>query len=141
MTEPFVPLDPDAQLGYLVVRVADRLSRLWRAALNAHGINPRQFSVLGLLARDPALSQAELARRVLVTPQSMGELLAGLLLNGLVERDVAGSGQPARVRITDAGRDLLTRAYPVVRATERDGFGSLTGAEREDLARLLHKLL
>jgi DNA-binding MarR family transcriptional regulator len=141
MAEPFVPLDPDAQLGYLVVRVADRMSRSWQAALRAHGINPRQFSVLGLLARDPDLSQAELARRVLVTPQSMSESLTGLLRAGLVERDEAGSGQAARVRLTGAGRDLLRRAYPVVQATDRDGFGALTAGERDDLRRLLQKLL
>jgi DNA-binding MarR family transcriptional regulator len=141
MAEPFVPLDPDAQLGYLVVRVADRMSRSWHAALRAHGINPRQFSVLGLLARDPDLSQAELARRVLVTPQSMSESLVGLLRAGLVERDEAGSGQPARVRLTEAGRELLRRAYPVVEATDRVGFGALNTDERADLGRLLRKLM
>jgi DNA-binding MarR family transcriptional regulator len=139
--QPFVPLDPDAQLGYLVVRVADRMSRSWYAALRAHGINPRQFSVLGLLARDPDLSQAELARRVLVTPQSMSESLTGLLRAGLVERDEAGSGQAARVRLTGAGRELLGRAYPVVRSLEGDNFGALTADERADLGRLLRKLL
>jgi DNA-binding MarR family transcriptional regulator len=141
MAEPFVPLDPDAQLGYLVVRVADRMSRSWQAALRAHGINPRQFSVLGLLARDPDLSQAELARRVLVTPQSMSESLTGLVRAGLVERDEVGSGQAARVRLTGAGQNLLRRAYPVVQATDRDSFDALTAAERDDLRRLLQKLL
>jgi DNA-binding MarR family transcriptional regulator len=141
MTEPFVPLDPDAQLGYLVVRAADRMSRSWHEALRAHGINPRQFSVLGLLARDPDLSQAELARRVLVTPQSMSESLTGLLRAGLVERDEVGSGQAGRVRLTGAGRELLSRAYPVVQATDGDNFGVLTAEERADLGRLLQKLL
>jgi DNA-binding MarR family transcriptional regulator len=141
MTEPFEPLDPDAQLGFLVVRVADRMSRSWHAALRAHGINPRQFSVLGLLAGDPDLSQAELGRRVLVTPQSMSESVAGLVRAGLVERDEARSGQATRLRLTETGRELLRRAYPVVAATEQDGFGALSAAERDDLRRLLHKLL
>ena len=64
-------LDPDAQLGYLVACVAHDVSRAWYAALRRHRINPRQFSVLASLAREPTLSQAGLARRVMITPQSM----------------------------------------------------------------------
>ena len=71
MSDKFTPLDPDAQLGYVLVRAADQVSRPWHAALRAHGINPRQFSVLAWLARDPGLSQGELARRVMVTPQNV----------------------------------------------------------------------
>ena len=64
--QPFVPLDPDAQLGYLVVRVADRMSRSWYAALRAHGINPRQFSVLEYLLRNKnrVVSRVDLAINV-----------------------------------------------------------------------------
>jgi DNA-binding MarR family transcriptional regulator len=141
MTEPFAPLDPDAQLGYLLVRVADRASRTWQSALRAHGINPRQFSVLGLLAGDPGISQAELARRVLVTPQSMSELLVGLVKAGLISRDAVEPGRSARIHLADAGRHLLTVAYPVVQDVNREVFTALTDVERATLDALLRKLL
>lgn len=141
MSDKFTPLDPDAQLGYMLVRAADQVSRPWHAALRAHGINPRQFSVLAWLARDPGLSQGELARRVMVTPQSMSESLAALLQSGYVDRDEPGPGRAAQLRLSAAGRRLLARAYPVIEATNRDSFAALSPAERSDLARLLHKLL
>jgi len=141
MTEPFVPLDPDEQLGYLLVRAADQASRRWHAALRAHGVNPRQFSVLAMLARDPGLSQAELARRVLVTPQSMSESLAGLVRAGLIAREPPEPGLPAQVSLTEAGRDLLAAAYPVIGSVDRATFAALTGRERDDLRRLLRKLI
>jgi DNA-binding MarR family transcriptional regulator len=138
---PFVPLDPESQLGYLLVRGADQVNRPWHAALREHGINPRQFSVLATLAHDPGISQAELARRVLITPQSMSESLAGLVATGLIARGVMEPGRPARLELTDAGRELLAKAYPVVETFNRTGFAALTAAERAELARILRKLL
>lgn len=141
MTEPFVALDPDQQLGYLLARVAAQLERPWSASLKAKGINPRQFSMLSLLARDATISQAELARRVLITPQSVSESLVGLEDAGLIMRGEIEPGHPARLRLTATGRKLLTRAWPEVERTNREGFAMLTAAERAELSRLLKKVL
>ena len=141
MTEPFQPLDPDRQLGYLLARVADGVSRRWHDALRQRGVSPRQFSVLALLVDDPGLSQGELARRVLITPQSMSELLRGLIDAGLVERGPVRPGRAASLVVTDDGRRLLVAAYPVVREVDREAFGALDGRERSALEALLRKLL
>src|SRR5688500_12487862 len=133
----FVPLDPEAQLGYLLVRGADHVSRPWHAALRAHGINPRQFSMLSCIAQDPGASQAERARRVMITPQSASESLAALVDAALIERGDRGPGRAAELRLTAAGRRLLTRAYPVVEACDRELFARLSRAERAELARVL----
>lgn len=134
-------LDPDAQLGYLLVRAADQVSRPWLAALREHGINPRQFSVLSLLVREPELSQGELARRVMITPQSMGESLTALLEARLLVREEGGPGLPSLHRVTASGQALLRRAYPVVERTNRDAFLTLTASEQRTFARLLQKVL
>lgn len=141
MPESFVPLDPESQLGYLLVRAADHVSRPWATALRAHGINPRQFSMLAWLAQAPGLSQAELARRVMVTPQSMSESLTALMDAGWIARRALERGHAAELQLTPQGRRLLTKAYPVVLATNRESFAGLTSAERAELARLLHKLI
>lgn len=139
VSRPFVPLDPDAQLGYLLVVSADRMSRAWHAALRAQGINPRQFSMLATIAHDPGISQAELARRVMITPQSLSESIARLIDAGLIARATADPGRSAGLALTDGGRSLLSEAYPVVETFNRDSFAELTAAERAELARLLTK--
>jgi DNA-binding MarR family transcriptional regulator len=141
MAKAFLPLDPESQLGYLLVRAAEQLSQTWHAALRSHGINPRQFSVLASLAADPGVSQAELARRVMVKPQSMSESLNRLIEAGLVARGKVEPGLAARLELTDKGRKLLTKAYPVIEDFNRDSFAALTSAERAEFARMLKKLI
>lgn len=140
MDDRTAPLDPDRQLGYLLARAADAVSRSWHQALRDSGINPRQFSVLALVADDETLSQGELARRVLITPQSMSELLRSLESAGLIERGDAGRGRPSNLVVTSAGHELLRQAYPVVRNVDREAFAALTDAERATLDGLLRKL-
>jgi DNA-binding MarR family transcriptional regulator len=141
MSEAFVPMDPDAQLGYLLVVAADQMSRSWHGALRAQGINPRQFSMLASLAHDPGISQAELARRVMITPQSLSESVNRLIGADLIVRGNTEPGKAAKLVLTDEGRKLLTRAYPIVEAFNRDSLAALTGTDRTDLARLLRKLI
>jgi len=136
-----VPLDPESQLGYQLVRVADQVSRIWHRALRTHNINPRQFSVLALLAHDPGLSQGELARRVMVTPQSMSELLVSLRDDGLIKRDAPAPGRAAQVQLTASGRRLLGKAYPVVEESNSEAFAVLSDTEYAELARICKKLL
>lgn len=141
MSQTFVPLDPESQLGYLLVRGADQVSRPWHEALRAQGINPRQFSMLASLAHDPGISQGELARRVMITPQSTSESLSRLIKAGLVSRGDAGPGRPAQLELTEDGRKLLAKAYPIVEAFNRECFSTLTETERTELARMLLKLI
>ncbi len=135
------PLDPDQQLGYLVVRLAHELSRVWLSALRVHGINPRQFSTLSLLVREPSLSQGELARRVMVTPQSMSDSIADLIAARLLARGTVEKGRPARLEVTRKGKALLAKAYPLVAAIEARSFKALTKGERTELGRLLTQVL
>jgi len=134
-------LDPDAQLGYLLVRAARDVSQSWLKAVRSHGINPRQFSALAILLKEPSLSQGELARRVMVTPQSMGESIVALAAAGLLARDDVEPGRPARLDVTAKGKALLRKAYPVVKAADEACFISLSTSERRVLGRLLGKLL
>src|SRR5215207_7711686 len=63
--------------------------------LQAVDLTPTQFGVLVQLDSSPGLSQAELGRRLLMTPQSMGELLVSLERLGHVVRGPRpGPGHP-----------------------------------------------
>lgn len=88
------------------------------------------------------MSQAQIARQVLVTPQSLGEMLRGLEDRGLVRRaDPLSRGRPARVALTDDGAALLETAAPLVAALNEPAALGLTEAEHHRLDALLKKVL
>lgn len=109
--------DPDAFTALTLVRVSLMLSRTFIATLAPHDLPPHQFSVLLHLVESPGRSQADLAREVLATPQSVGELLRVMEDRGLVERTPPpGPGLPFAVYASAAGRALLDDVTPHVLA-------------------------
>lgn len=56
MGDTFKPLDPRAQLEYLLARVAERAFRSWSGAQQAQRINPRQFSMVACIATAPEIN-------------------------------------------------------------------------------------
>lgn len=118
MTDPFLPLWELVQTHHVV-------ARRFRDLFAAHGLTPTQFGVLACLRDGDSFTKAQLARAVLVTPQSMDPLIEGLLQRGLVERDgPTGRGRAAGIHITDKGWQLTARASADVvefNAAERIG--------------------
>src|SRR6478609_2976483 len=55
-------------------------------ALIRSGVSAAQCGVLSVLRREPGLSNAELARRLRVTPQTTHTIVTGLAAAGLVVR-------------------------------------------------------
>lgn len=109
--------DPDRLTALTLVRVSLMLTRTFAATLAPHDLPPHQFSVLLHLVERPGRSQADLAREVLATPQSVGELLRVMEDRGLVERTPpAQRGLPFKVSASPAGRALLDHVTPFVLA-------------------------
>lgn len=102
------------------------------------GLTPPQFGVLLYLEEDGSLTQAELARLVLVRPQSIAALVSTLIERGLVVRDgPGGRGRRSGITLTAAGRDLLEQAWPRLLAFNAPASLGLTAAQ----AALLDELL
>ena len=116
-------------VGYLVVRVAEQMSRQFTAALTPAGLTPRQFSVLAVLAATPDLTSAQIARAVLTTPQGMHVVVQQLEDRGFLHRPAhRGRGRVAPIQLTNAGRHLLENVTPLIDALEertRDRLGEL----------------
>lgn len=108
---------PDELLpAWTLVQAGHVVARGFTAVFAEVGLTPTQFGVLANLVDDEGLTQAELARRVLVRPQSLGELIAPLLERGLVRRDgPGGRGRRSGIAITDAGHAAYAAAMPGVR--------------------------
>ncbi|KAA0016500.1 MarR family winged helix-turn-helix transcriptional regulator [Antrihabitans cavernicola] len=107
-----------------------------------HRLTPVQFGVLAQLAATPGLTQSQLARRVLIRPQSMGELIGTLVERGLLERHgPGGRGRPVPVTLTDQGRRTLASAGDSVRAFNQPSALGMSADEAATLNALLHKLI
>ena len=107
----------------------------------ATDLTPTQFAVLILLEDDDGPTQAELARRVLVRPQSVGALITTLVERGLVVRDgPGGRGRRAGIALTDAGRAAVARAWPSVRAFNSAATLGLSPAQSAMLDEILDRV-
>jgi len=133
--------DPASFPGYAIVRVAHLLEQRMEKALRADaGLSVRQFSILACLARQPHIGSGELARAVLVTPQSMGSLIDTLERRGLVERTRhGGRGTRLALSLTDAGHAALSAGYKVA-GRLREAERAVLGNHQEQLLDLLDRL-
>ncbi len=107
--------------GYLLRQAWQAFSGAMEAALRAQGLTGAQYAALSVLARDPGLSGAELARACNTTPQAMNGVLATLERDSLIERTAHPThGRILQVTLTDDGERQLEAATPAVRALERE---------------------
>ena len=105
-------------------------------------LTPKQFGVLATIDEEPGIGSGQLARRVLVTAQSVGELVASLEAAGLVVRDrSAGPGRRAGIDLTPHGREVLREAHTIVAAVNAPSALGLKAAEKATLNTLLHRVL
>ncbi|WP_165436283.1 MarR family winged helix-turn-helix transcriptional regulator [Amycolatopsis suaedae] len=141
MPEPLWPGgEPELPLWELV-QTYHVVARGFTDVFATVGLTPTQFGVLASLADGDDLSQAELARAIMVRPQSLAEITTALLQRGLVEREgPGGRGRRTGLRITPAGRALLNEVLPAVGAFNSPATTGLTAREGTELIRMLRTL-
>jgi DNA-binding MarR family transcriptional regulator len=126
---------------WLLKRAFHHGHRAVNDAIRSYGVTPTQLGALNRLLQEPGLSGAELARRLLVTPQAAQLALAALEERGLVERKPdANHGRIVRTYLTSGGRKVVKAC--MVRGLEaEDRFLSVLSAdERNVLVDLLRRL-
>lgn len=134
--------NPEDFTALTLVRVATAMQGVFVAALEPYDLSPHEFSVLLHLVESPGCNQAHLAREVLATRQSVGELLRKMEDLGLIERTPpAGRGRPAAVYASPHGRALLDEVTPHVLAAFRPEALDLHTATLDRLNVDLHTIL
>jgi DNA-binding MarR family transcriptional regulator len=109
----------EGHVGYLLVQAWHTLRAALDAALRPHDLTAPQYAALSVLARDPGLSGADLARACNITPQAINEVLATLERKHLIERHPHPThGRILQATLTDEGQQRLQAANPAVRALE-----------------------
>ncbi|WP_432497737.1 MarR family winged helix-turn-helix transcriptional regulator [Kineococcus gypseus] len=134
--------DIDALVSWSLIRAAHRVERRLTEVFADHGLSPVQFGVLCHLAAGTSPTQAQLARAVLVRPQSLSGVLDGLVERGLVgRRTERAKGRRNPLALTSAGHDLLAVVWPAVREADGPGRLGLGAAEAAELNRVLLRVL
>ena len=128
----------EGRIGYELKRAQQAFCVAVDDALRRVGLSNAQYAVLSMLEEAGALSGAELARRLFVTPQTMNQLVASLETRALVGRAAHPfHGRILQTSLTERGRSLLAAAHERVRAIEARMVAELSEQEQHELVRLL----
>ena len=126
------------RISYVVGRLDRALRREIAALVAPHGLTVPQYTALSILRDRAGLSNAQLARRSYVTPQSMNEVIAKLERDGLVARSPAANhGRVLEMTLTQAGREVLERCEAAVTEMESRMLADLDDDTRAQLLKAL----
>jgi DNA-binding MarR family transcriptional regulator len=124
--------------GYLLKRAQAALHAALAGRLREQGVTLAQYAVLTALAEEPGLSNAELARRAFVTPQTMNQVLRELEQRRWVSRHPhPGHGRILQAELTADGRETLAACHRSADAVEDRMLAALSPVQREQLATTL----
>ena len=111
-------------------------------AVKAHGVSTSHVGVLRQLAGEPGLSNAELARRLLITPQGVQLAVNELQKRGLVERKQDPQhGRIQQAFLTEKGRVIAVAVINDAISAHDRVFGVLSPAEQRQLRNLLGRVV
>lgn len=132
------------RLIYAIGRFDTALRKELRRRLKPLELTIPEFTTLTVLRARSGLSNAQLARRALVTPQAMNQVLASLEAKGLVRRPVSGGGSDRHHRargakLTARGERQVKLCEAIVDAVENASFEELDLGERSALATALRQ--
>ena len=112
--------DTQHTMGYAVKRLQQALRARMDAVLAPHGLTMPQYAVLSLLAEQPGISNAELARRSFVTPPTMIRIVTTLEANGLLTRvEHPPEGRARVAQLSAEGQRRLRAAAQDVHTVEQ----------------------
>jgi DNA-binding MarR family transcriptional regulator len=138
LTTDFTEGLPQPRLSYLLGRLDRALRRQLGDVLRPHGLSIPEYTALSVLRARRGLSNAQLARRALITPQAMNQVIARLEEQSLVHRSAdPDHGRILRTELTSSGEARLAACDAAVGGIETL---MLTELGERDQQRLLRDL-
>lgn len=137
---------PAGQRGQRLTYLVKRLEMAERArmeeVLRPLGVTLHQYTALSILERREGLSSAQLARRHVVTPQAMHQLIATMERDRLIERRPDETNRRIlRTWLTEHGSRVLRACHRAVDDVEERMLSGLTPAEAGAFGRALEQCL
>jgi DNA-binding MarR family transcriptional regulator len=127
-----------SRLTYVIGSLDRILRRRMTEALAPSGLTLAQFTALSVLDARGQASNAQLAERSFITPQSANEVMNVMASRGWIAREPDPShGRILLLKLTDDGRQVLRQCEKAVRALEEQ---MLAGIGADTAATVLHHL-
>ena len=121
-------------VSYLIGRLDRLLRRRLGEVLSPQGLTVQQYTALAVLGARGQLSNAQLAERSFVTPQTANEMVKGMEGRGWIERSADPShGRIIHLRLTRAGNAALNKGHAAAAELEQIMLSRLPQAERDQL--------
>jgi len=128
-------------LVYLVKQVELAARQHLDAITAQHGLTSLQYTTLSVLARNPGMTGARLARNAFVRVQSMAQMISVLEQRGLIEREVdPASRRQLRISLTPAGEALVEAIQGPLEELEQEMLEELSPAEASAFAASLERI-
>ena len=127
-----------ARVSYVIARLDRAIRREITDMVAPHVLTATQYTALSVLRMGKGLSNAQLARRSYVTPQSMIEMLGTLEAKGLIVRSPAPDhGRILRTELTPKGRRLLSRCDAAINRMEVEMTRELSPEQLDEFEQML----
>jgi DNA-binding MarR family transcriptional regulator len=130
---------PPMRLSYLIGQLDRVLSRRLTEALMLHGLTLPQYTALSVLRARGRSSNAQIAERSFITPQSANEVVKTMEASGWVAREPDPMNRRVvLLSLTEAGKTLLDACDQAVDQVERAMLDDVAPATAQTLQTLLH---
>ncbi len=133
--------EPLRHTGHLLRRAQQLHLAVWLRDVSAETTSV-QFAALTVLDQRPGASQRELGRVLDLDRSTIADLVTRMVRRGLIERERDTDDRRRNVlQLTPAGHDELAYLRPRVEAIEPTLTAGLRPSERDELRRLLYRIL
>ena len=128
--------------GYLVRRLHQIHVGLFAEECGGEDLTPVQFGILTVLQNGEEMDQLTLSTSVGIDRTSGADVIRRLERRGYVTRQPSDRDRRAKIiRITDLGKDCVSRVRPMMARAQERLIGPLDDDEREEFLRLIEKLV
>ncbi|WP_019274296.1 MarR family winged helix-turn-helix transcriptional regulator [Vibrio coralliilyticus] len=139
MSETF---DRQSSFGWLINVVANDAAKTFDTELKKHGLTLALWPTLMCLWEEEGVTQRDIAQKSKVENSTTTRTLDKLENLGLVERQPDPNSRRAfRIYLTDEGRALKETLVPIPMAINQKLLSSLEHEERDEIIRLLQKMV
>jgi DNA-binding MarR family transcriptional regulator len=119
-------------IAYLVGHLDRLVRRRLSEAISPLGLTIQQYTALSVLGSRGQLSNAQLAERSLVTPQSASEMVKVMVKRGWIARSAdPNHGRIIHLYLTAEGQEVLKQAHAAAGKFEAEMLEGLTARERQ----------